>query len=127
MIVGIGTDIVAVSRLEAACRRRGEALAARLLHPDELSLQQASHQPARWLAKRFAAKEALLKALGTGLRAGLSWQDMSVLPDALGRPQVTWYGAGAARLAQFGPCRTHVSITDERDYVVAFAIIESEG
>src|SRR5690606_6645496 len=125
MIVGIGTDIVSVARIDAAWARRGEALAERLLHPDELRIQRAHATPVRWLAKRFAAKEALLKALGTGWRQGLRWTDMAVLPDALGRPQVFWSGAGAARLGQIGNCRTHVSISDERDYVLAFAVIES--
>ena len=126
MIVGIGTDIVAIARMQAACGRRGEALAQRLLHDDELQIWRAHKDPVRWLAKRFAAKEALLKALGTGLRQGLSWRDMAVLPDALGRPEVFWFGAGAARLERSGGgCRTHVSISDEQDYVLAFAVIES--
>lgn len=125
MIVGIGTDLLAVARMRSACLRRGEALAARLLHPDELQILAGKEDPARWLAKRFAAKEALLKALGTGLRQGLSWQDMAVLPDELGRPEVNWHGAALARLEYLGGCRTHLSISDEQDYVLAFAIIES--
>lgn len=125
MIVGVGTDLLAVARMRAACARRGEALAARLLHPDELRLMQSKEDPPRWLAKRFAAKEALLKALGTGLRQGLSWQDMAILPDELGRPDVTWHGAALVRLEHLGGCRTHLSISDEDDYVLAFAVIES--
>ena len=125
MIVGVGTDLVAVARMAAACERRGASLAERLLHEDELRIWAAHKDPVRWLAKRFAAKEALLKALGTGLRRGLSWRDIAVLPDELGRAEVFWFGAGAARLEHMGGCRTHVSISDEKDYVLSFAIIES--
>lgn len=125
MIVGIGNDLLAVARMRKAFARRGDSLAERLLHPDELRIMQSKEDPARWLAKRFAAKEALLKALGTGLRHGLSWQDMAILPDELGRPEVVWHGAGLARLEHLGGCRTHLSISDEQDYVLAFAVIES--
>ena len=125
MIVGIGTDLLALARMRAAWQRRGEALAERLLHPDEQALLAGKDDPARWLAKRFAAKEALLKALGTGLRQGLSWHDMAILPDELGRPEVSWHGVAGVRIETLGACRTHLSISDETDYVVAFAVIES--
>ena len=127
MIVGIGTDLLAVARMRTAWQRRGEALASRLLHQDELALLTGKSDPSRWLAKRFAAKEALLKALGTGLRQGLSWHDMVILPDELGRPEVTWYGVGKARLENLGACRTYLSISDETDYALAFAVIETIG
>lgn len=128
MIIGIGTDIVAVSRIAAALERRGDALAERLLHPQELALWQQSQQPAAWLAKRFAAKEALLKALGTGLAEGISWQDLMVLPNHLGRPVATWQGRAHEYLQQLAngqTTRTHLSIADEQEQAVAFAIIES--
>lgn len=125
MILGIGTDILAVSRMVAALDRRGTALGDRLLHPLELQLWQEHQQSASWLAKRFAAKEALLKALGTGLRTGISWHDMIILPDELGRPEVTWQGEAAARLEKLGKCRTLVTLSDEQQYVVAFAVIEA--
>lgn len=128
MIIGVGTDIVAVARIAAALERRGEALAERLLHPDELALWRQKKEQVAWLAKRFAAKEALLKALGTGLAKGISWQDMVVLPNALGRPTVTWLAQAEAYLQQLAPSasiRTHLSISDEQDQVVAFAVIEA--
>ncbi|HLR17752.1 MAG TPA: holo-ACP synthase [Alcanivoracaceae bacterium] len=126
MIIGVGTDIVEVKRMEAALARRGEALARRLLHPEEFSLWQEKQASAAWLAKRFAAKEALLKALGTGLGRGLSWQHMCVLPNAFGRPEVTWDSAVLQHLPSMhlGQLRTHLSISDERDYVLAFAVLE---
>lgn len=125
MIVGIGTDILRVSRIADACQRRGEALVRRLLHEDEFRMWQTRQQPERWLAKRFAAKEALLKALGTGLRQGIRWGDIAVLPDELGCPEVFFHGVARARLEHIGGCRARVSISDEQDYVVAFALIES--
>ena len=125
MILGIGTDILAVSRMAAALERRGESLGERLLHPLEMQRWQQHELSVSWLAKRFAAKEALLKALGTGLRAGISWHDMIILPDELGRPEVTWQGQAATRLEKLGTCRTLLTLSDEQHYVVAFAVIEA--
>lgn len=130
MILGIGTDLVAVARMAAALERRGSALAERLLHPEEFFLWQNASQQAAWLAKRFAAKEALLKALGTGLAQGISWRHMAVLPNALGRPEVVWHGAAKAylqALSQGAVVKTHLSITDEAEYALAFAVIESSA
>ncbi|PKM22079.1 MAG: holo-ACP synthase [Gammaproteobacteria bacterium HGW-Gammaproteobacteria-14] len=123
MIIGIGTDIVQVSRMEAALLRRGEALARRLLTSAELAEFYQHAHPARLLAKRFAAKEAALKAFGTGLRRGLRWRDIGVVHSADGKPQLVFDGV-ATTLCQPGQ-RSHVSLADEQDYVVAFVIIES--
>lgn len=128
MIIGIGTDIVMVERIAAALERRGSELARRLLHPDEWLIWQQKSDQVAWLAKRFAAKEALLKALGTGLAEGMSWQDMAVLPNPLGRPTVAWFGHAEQYLQQLAngqPTTTHLSIADEKEQVVAFAIIET--
>lgn len=128
MIIGVGTDIVAVARIAVALERRGSELARRLLHPDEFAVWLQKKDQVAWLAKRFAAKEALLKALGTGLAEGISWQDMAVLPNELGRPTVSWFGQAQEylqRLANGLPTNTHLSIADEKEQVVAFAIIEA--
>jgi holo-[acyl-carrier protein] synthase len=122
MITGIGTDIVEIERMRAAWARRGDGLALRLLSESERLALSSQTDPARFLAKRFAAKEALLKALGTGLRRGVRWTDISVDNDADGKPLVTLSGE-AGRLA--GDRRCHLSLTDERHYAVAFVIIES--
>lgn len=126
MIIGVGTDIVEVQRMAAALERRGHALAERLLHPQELALWQSKNRAPAWLAKRFAAKEALLKALGSGLGNGMSWQHMCVLPNAFGKPEVVWHEAVLQHLpgVALADLRTHISITDERDYVLAFAVLE---
>lgn len=124
MINGIGADLVAVARLQAALTRRGAALARRLLAPAELADYENAREPARLLAKRFAAKEAFLKALGTGLSQGIRWTDMAVGHDDKGRPLLLLSGRAAALL---GARRCHLSISDERDYALAFVIIESES
>ncbi|QIB51119.1 holo-ACP synthase [Pseudomonas sp. OIL-1] len=122
MITGIGTDIVLVSRIEAALGRQGERFARRILTGVELERFRAHSQPARYLAKRYAAKEAILKALGTGLAKGMSWQDMQIDNDANGAPQVLLSGVAAQWLEQRGGGRMLLSLSDEREQALAFAI-----
>lgn len=124
MIDGIGTDIVRIARMQAALGRRGNALAQRLLAPAELPAFSGHADPSRFLAKRFAIKEAVLKALGTGLRGGIRWHDISVAHDDLGKPLLTLDGEAGRRL---GTRRCHLSVSDEQDYALAFVIIESES
>ncbi|MAC98694.1 holo-ACP synthase [Pseudomonas abyssi] len=122
MIRGIGTDLVLVSRIEAVLTRQGERFARRILTADEFELFAAHGQPARYLAKRFAAKEAILKALGTGLAGGLSWQHMQIDRDELGAPQVVLSGVAADKLAAGGGGRMLLSLSDEREQALAFAV-----
>ena len=122
MIRGIGTDLVLVSRIEAVLTRQGERFARRILTADEFELFAAHGQPARYLAKRFAAKEAILKALGTGLAGGLSWQHMQIYRDELGAPQVVLSGVAADKLAAGGGGRMLLSLSDEREQALAFAV-----
>lgn len=121
MIRGIGTDLVLVSRIEAALGRQGERFARRILTPDEFARFADHGQPARFLAKRFAAKEAIMKALGTGLAGGLSWQHMQIDRDPLGAPVVVLSGAAAQRVADGGG-RMLLSLSDEREQALAFAL-----
>jgi holo-[acyl-carrier protein] synthase len=126
MIHGIGTDIVAVARIANLHRRYGERLARRILAPEELPEYTRAVAPERFLAKRFAAKEALAKALGTGLRAPVSLGNIAVRHDELGRPAY----AVAAPLSDWLHARDigclHLSLSDERDHALAFAIAERE-
>lgn len=132
MIHGIGTDIVRVERIEALLARWGERFARRVLGPDELrefSRREArgEHGPAyaaRYLAKRFAAKEAFSKALGIGLRAPMTLLSLQVLNDARGRPVAVPRNALAPYLREHG-LRGHVSLSDEVDSAIAFAVVES--
>lgn len=124
MIVGLGTDIVAVSRIEAALERTPK-LAERILTPTELEQWRDSKQPARFLAKRFAAKEAAVKALGTGIGRGVGWQQLEVGKSELGKPFIQLTGAAAQIAEQLGATHWHLSYSDELEYVVAQVIAES--
>lgn len=124
MIVGLGTDIVAISRIEAALDRTPK-LAERVLTPTELEEWQGSKQPARFLAKRFAAKEAAVKALGTGIGRGVGWQQLEVSKNELGKPFIQLTGVAAQIAEQLGATHWHLSYSDELEYVVAQVIAES--
>ncbi|MDP2134250.1 MAG: holo-ACP synthase [Sulfuritalea sp.] len=121
MIFGIGTDIVAVTRMTEYFQRHGERGLEKMLAPAEREACRSSLDPARFLAKRFAAKEALGKALGTGVRAPLLLPAITVEHDELGKPSFSYSPELAAHLA--GLC-AHLSISDEQDYAVAFVILE---
>lgn len=123
MIHGIGTDIVAVERMAGYWQRHGERGLEKMLAPTEREACRASADPARFLAKRFAAKEALGKAFGTGVRAPLLLPDIAVEHDELGKPSFSYSPALAAHFAERG-LAAHLSISDEQDYVVAFVILE---
>lgn len=123
MIFGIGTDIVSVSRMDAALARHGERFAWRILSTDEHAAYHAAPNKARFLAKRFAAKEAAAKALGTGFANGLSLHHISVTHDGAGRPLLHFSGHGNELLEQLGVGASHLSISDEHDYAVAFVTL----
>ncbi len=125
MIVGIGTDLVNISRIEASMARNPQALARRVLTPVELDHFLAAAKPAAYLAKRFAAKEAASKALGTGI-GRISWQDLEVSNDHQGAPQLSCTGNAALRLAELGVSRVHLSLADEQDAALAFVVISRE-
>lgn len=111
--------------MAASLKRRGDALAERLLCQQELQEYLQHRHPHRFLAKRFAAKEAILKALGTGLRDGIRWRDIRIGHDRRGKPEAILSGAARQRLDNLEAVRVWVSISDEQHYVLAFAIIES--
>jgi holo-[acyl-carrier protein] synthase len=124
MIYGIGTDIVAVQRMQALHGRYHAKLARRILAPVEWGDYAAAKQQDRFLAKRFAAKEAFAKAVGTGMRAPVSFSAISLLHDPLGKPGFGYAPELAAWLAARGIHSTHLSLSDEQDYVVAFVVAE---
>jgi holo-[acyl-carrier protein] synthase len=126
MILGIGTDLVEIARMEEMHRRHGEALARRLLMPDELAGWQASANPSAFLAKRFAAKEALAKALGTGLRTPVLLSNMRVKNDGHGRPEFRFAPAMQDWLSACGVERVHLSLSDERTHALAFVVVEGD-
>ena len=123
MIAGVGTDIVAVARLGSLHRRHGERALRRILSSEECVEFAGVRDPARFLAKRFAAKEALGKALGIGLVAPATLPNIGVTHDARGRPVFVYAPPLAAHLAQ-RRLVAHLSISDENDYAVAFVVLE---
>ncbi|WP_058913203.1 holo-ACP synthase [Entomohabitans teleogrylli] len=124
-ILGLGTDIVEIARIEEVIGRSGDRLARRILTSAEWQRYQAHQQPVRFLAKRFAVKEAAAKAFGTGIRNGLAFNQFEVFNDALGKPQLRLSGAASALAGQLGVTSIHVSLADERRYACATVIIES--
>ncbi len=125
MIFGIGTDIVEYARIEALWQRHGVRLAQRLLSAAELPEYHVHAHPARFLAKRFAAKEAFAKAVGSGLRHPVSLTRISVTHDGLGKPVLQFDVTLRAHLAQLGISAHHLSISDERNTIVAFVVLET--
>ena len=125
MIYGIGTDIVEVSRIEASIAQFGDDFAKRILAESEYPSYQESHIKPRFLAKRFAAKEAFSKALGTGLRAPATFQNIAVSHDDLGKPILLL----APELQRFlngkNIVKTHISISDEKNLAAAFVVLET--
>ncbi|HMM54342.1 MAG TPA: holo-ACP synthase [Candidatus Desulfobacillus sp.] len=125
MIHGVGADIVAIARLERLLAAHGERAAARLLASSEMDAYRESTRPAAFLAKRFAAKEALAKALGLGLRDPATLRNIAVTHRDGGRPGF----ACAAQLEEWMHARrlrAHLSLSDERDSAIAFVVVESE-
>ncbi|MCG9695949.1 holo-ACP synthase [Shewanella sp. Isolate11] len=132
MIVGIGTDIVEIARIEDRVPQAGEVgalascrLAKRVLTESELTIFIHSAQPGRYLAKRFAAKEAAAKALGTGIGRGVSFQHITISNDTNGAPLIDFSAGAAERLHVLGGVRGHLSIADEKHYATATVILES--
>ena len=125
MIYGIGTDIVEYARIEKMLARYGARFAKRVLSERELPEYQRSAHPARLLAKRFAAKEAFAKAVGSGLRAPIRMPRISVTHDGLGKPVLQFDEILRTYLTQLGINGHHVSISDERGMIVAFVVLES--
>jgi len=125
MIVGMGTDIVELIRIEATLTRQGDAFAKRILDEREFLNYRNSKQSLQYLAKRFAIKEAAAKALGTGIGRGVSWQHMHTTNTEFGAPCLSFSGGAQARFLALGGEHCHLSVSDERSYAVAHVILES--
>lgn len=125
MIVGIGTDLVEIERIEKSLERYGEKFAAKILAPGEMQDFHAAKFAPAFVAKRFAVKEAVAKALGTGMRAGVHFSAIEVIHDSHGKPGVTLHEAAQARAQALAISNWHVSVTDERQHAMAFVVAES--
>lgn len=126
MIIGIGTDLVEIGRIQTALERFGDRFAQKVLVPREYQRFAAHRKPAAYLAKRFAAKEALSKALGTGIRDPVSWHNIGVVNHASGQPYFELSAALAQFIRERGIRTVHVSLTDERGMAAAFVVLEGE-
>jgi holo-[acyl-carrier protein] synthase len=124
MIVGIGTDLLDAERIRDGLARFGEHYADRILAPAEHAGFYASRDPARYLAKCFAAKEAFAKAAGTGLRSPVILRNIAVLRDEQGKPYIACATELRTWLAARGVGAHHVSLSDEGDFVLAFVVLE---
>ncbi len=123
-MIAIGTDILKLSRVEEVVGRLGQKFVDRILTPIEREEYANSSRPENLLAKRFAAKEAIAKALGTGIGRGVSWQDIEIYHDDKGAP-LARLGGGALEAAQTrGGSRVAISLADEEDCVIAFAVLD---
>ena len=127
MILGIGTDLCDVGRIERALERFGERFAGRILVASEMERFRRHRKPAGYLAKRFAAKEACSKALGTGISYPVNWHNVWVENARSGKPSLKFSRVLAALLKKRGIANVYVSITDEIGMACAFVVIEGNG
>src|SRR3989344_3723522 len=125
MIFGIGTDIVRVARMQQDLDRFGERFAERILTEGELKEYRENANKANFLARRFAAKEAAVKALGTGFSQGVQLHDIEVIHDAQGKPLLEFRGRAREFLQEKSITIAHISLADEQDHAVAFVTLET--
>lgn len=124
MIYGVGTDVVELARIQSAFDRFGERFVDRILMDEEIALFRKSRQPTRFLAMRFAGKEATVKAMGTGFAHGVWVRDVGITANEWGRPLVIWSERGQRVCDALGIGAGHVSLTDDAGLVIAFAVVE---
>lgn len=123
MIFGVGTDICELSRVQQTYDRFGDHFVKRLLMDEERVLFDKSKWPVRFLAMRFAAKEAAVKAMGTGFAHGMWIRDVGVINNEWGRPMIIWSDRGRKVCEQLGIGDGHVSLSDDAGLIVAFAVV----
>jgi len=124
MILGAGVDIIEVTRIRGSYEKFGERFINRVLRPDEIRYCLSHRDPAPFLAARFAAKEAISKAFGTGIGSRLGWQDLEVARKDSGEPYVILHDQGLALLAERGATRVHLTLSHTNQHAVAVAILE---
>jgi holo-[acyl-carrier protein] synthase len=127
MIVGIGIDMVEISRIRELIDRHAGRARNRLFTPAELDYCNSARDAMESLAVRFAAKEALFKALGTGWAGGVRWHDVEVLPDGEGAPRMMLAGPTAAIARDRGVRAVHVSLSHTRELAAAYVVLEDGG
>ena len=127
MIVGIGTDVCSIARIAKTLERFGKRFVDRILTPDERPRFERTRDKAGHLAKRFAAKEAFSKAIGTGIHAPFTWHSISVTRNPKGKPGISPDARMEKHLKKLGVTHSHLSLTDDGDVAMAFVVLEGEG
>lgn len=125
-VIGIGTDIVKVSRIKRLLEKHGERFVQRILHQNELEIFHQRKTSKSYLAKRFAAKEALAKALGTGIAKGISFEEIEVINNEEGKPELILHGTASEIAKQIGVEKLFISLSDEKKYAIAYVILEGK-
>ncbi len=125
MILGIGIDIIEVARIQSSYEKFGERFLNRILHPNEIAYSLSHRVPAPFLAVRFAAKEAISKAFGTGIGAELGWRDMEVGRKESGEPFVILHGGGRELLEKRGGHSILLSLSHTENYAAAVAVLQA--
>ena len=123
MTIAIGTDIVEIKRIAEALERQGDKFVQRILTASEIEEYQARGNSVAFLAKRFAAKEAIAKALGTGIGRGISFQQLVTSNNLEGAPEVELQDTAAQRLTEIGGAKVLLSLSDEKNYALAYVTI----
>lgn len=123
MIFGIGTDVVQLERVQKVYERHGEHFVERLLLPQEEAAFRKYKRPVRFLAMRFAAKEAIVKAMGTGFAHGMWIRDAGIVSNPWGKPEIIWSERGRAMCEKLGIGEGHITLTDEAGLIVAVAVL----
>jgi holo-[acyl-carrier protein] synthase len=125
MVLGVGTDMAEISRIEQSIARFGDRFLARIFTPGEIAYCRRKKRSAESFAARFAAKEAAAKALGTGISHGVTWLEIEVAREPSGKPSLQLAGRAAQRAAALGVNRISLSLTHSRDTALAVVIMES--
>ena len=123
MIFGVGIDVLKMDRVDALYRQYGQKFGQRILMAEEIKLFHGHPRQERFLAMRFAAKEAIVKAMGTGFSNGMWVRDTGVMPDRFGRPEIIFSARGQSKCDELGIGDGHLTLSDEAGLVVAVAIL----
>jgi len=124
MVLGLGSDLIEIARIEASIQRFGTRFLERVFTPAEIAYCQSKKQAAESFAARFAAKEAAAKALGTGISLGIAWPEIEVRREPTGRPSLHWSGRALERAQALGVRRTSLSLTHGREIALAVVVVE---
>jgi len=124
MIIGTGIDIIEVERVAASYKRFGDRFLKRILKESEIEYCLSHKNPAQFIAARFAAKEAISKAFGTGISEKIGWQDIEICKEDSGKPYVKLHNKGLKLMEEYGATNLHISLSHTQNYATAIAILE---